>query len=121
MSSNKRSALRMSECDKQQTYQAAMIAMGIINKKREALNNYRQEVYTNFDKYEGSFTFTFNMDFMKVTHKLILGYMQQRFTNGKKRQLQVTVESLKIAQETGASYQEVRELFLLLLSKYIIS
>lgn len=113
--------LRMSEGDKQKTYQAAVAAIHIINQKREALNKYRNEALTYAANNPGNYSFTFNMDFMKVTHKLILGYRQQRFAQRRNREWQVSAESLKIAKETGASYQEVRELFLLLMNQYIIS
>jgi hypothetical protein len=59
------------------------------------------------------------MDFMKVTHKLILGYLQSGFANQRTRAWQISNESLKIAKETGASYKEVKDLFLLLMSKYV--
>jgi len=112
-------ALRMSESEKQQTYQAAALAINIINQKSEALNKYRNEVLSNLDRYEGNVCFTFNMDFMKVTRILILGYMQNQFAKRRIRKWQVSAESAKIAEETGASVQEVRELFLLLMNRYI--
>ncbi len=112
-------ALRMSEREKQQTYQAAALAINIINQKSEALNKYRNEVLSNLDRYEGNVCFTFNMDFMKVTRILVLGYMQNQLTRRRTREWQVSAESLKIAKETGASYQEVKKLFLLLMNRYI--
>ena len=116
---NNLSRLRMSECDKQQTNQAAVVAMTIISQRREAVNEYRREIYSNLDKYEGNFSFTFNMDFMKVASKLILGYVRNGYANSQIREKQVSAESLKIAEEMGASFQEVRELFLLLMNRYI--
>jgi len=111
--------LRMSEGDKQKTYQAAVAAIHIINQRREALNKYRNEALTYASHNPGNYSFTFNMDFMKVTHKLILGYRQQRFAQRRNREWQISAESLKIAEETGASFQEVKELFLLLMNRFI--
>lgn len=121
MSINNLPRLQMSEYDKQQTYQAAVAAMTIIHQRSEALNEYRREVLSNLDKYEGSYSFTFNMDFMKVTNKLILGYVRNGYANSQIRKRQVSAESLKIADETGVSFQEVKELFLLLMNRYIHS
>ena len=119
MTMNNLSRLQMSEVEKEKTYQAAVAAMTIISQRREALNEYRREIYSNLDKYEGSFSFTFNMDFMKVTNKLISGYVRNGYANSQMRKSQVSAESLKIAKETGASFQEVRGLFLLLMNRYI--
>ena len=116
---HKPTQLRMSEGDKQRTYQAAVAAIQIINQKREALNKYREESLAYAANNPGNYSFTFNMDFMKVTNKLILGYVQSSFANRQARFQQISDESLKIAKETGASYQEVRELFLLLMTKYV--
>ena len=109
----------MSERDRQQTYQAAVVAINIINERREALNKYRDEALAYAANNPGNYSFNFNMDFMKVTHKLILGYLRSGYTNKRKREWQVAAESLKIAEETGASFQEVKGLFLLLMSRFI--
>lgn len=111
--------IRMSEADKQRTYQAALVAMNIINQRLQALNERRREFYSNYESYGGNFSVTFNMDFMKVSHKLITGYMQQRYANSRRREWQVSAASLKIAKETGASLQKVKELFLSLMNRYI--
>lgn len=118
---NKPTQLRMSEREKQQTYQAAAVAISIINERREALNIYRLEVLTHAANNPGNHSFYFNMDFFKVRRKLMAGYMQSIYANSQSREWQVSSESLKIARETGASYWEIKELFLLLMNKHIIS
>ncbi len=118
---NKPTALRMSEREKQQTFQAAVAAIHIINRRHEALNKYRNEVLTYAANNPGNYSFSFNMDFMKVSRKLMVGYVSNCYAQSQIRKWQVSAESLKIANATGASYQEVRELFLLLMSKYITS
>ena len=118
---NKPTALRMSEREKQQTFQAALVAIGIIHQRHEALNRYRDEALTYAANNPGNYSFSFNIDFMKVSNKLVLGYVRNCYAQSQIRKRQISDESLNIATETGASYQEVRELFLLLMSKYIIS
>lgn len=121
MTSNTSTQLRMSEREKQQTYQAATVAISIINQRREALNTYRYEVLDYAANNPGNYSFFFNMEFMKVREKLILGYVRNCYVQSRIRKWQVSAESLEIAKETGASYQEVKELFLLLMNKHIIS
>ena len=111
----------MSNRDKQATIQAVWTAVSIINQRQEALKKYRLEVLTHAANNPGNYSFSFNMDFMKVSSKLVLGYVRNSYAQSQIRKWQVSAESLKIAKETGVSYQEVRELFLLLMSKYIIS
>ena len=111
--------LRMSESQKQETYQAAVVAMNFINQKQNALNKYRDEALTYAANNPGNYSFHFNMDFMKVTIKILLGYSQNRFANARTRKWQISDESLKIAIETGASFEEVEELFLSLMNHYI--
>lgn len=111
----------MSESEKQRTIDAAWVAMGIIKQKQDALNKYRYEVLDYIEQNPGNYSFTFNMDFMKVTHKLILGYLGNRFSQRNTRDWQVSAESLKIAKETGASYQEVKAVFIKMMYQYINS
>ena len=121
MTSNTPTQVRMSEREKQQTYQAALTAMSIINERSEALNQYRREVLTYAADNPGNHSFTFDMSFLKVNGKLELGYMQSVCGNNQARKSRISVEAFKIAKETGASFQEVKELFLLLMKYHIIS
>lgn len=119
MNINKPTQLRMSESDKQQTFQAAIAAINFINQRRDELNKYKIEVLTYAVNNAGNHSFTFNMDFMKVRFKLVSGYVRNGYANSRLRERQVSAESLKIANGTGASFREVRELFLLLMNGYI--
>lgn len=111
----------MSEREKQRTYEAAMLAMSVIKQKQEALNKYRNEVLDYIEQNPGNHSYTFNMDFMKVTHKLILGYLVNGISQRNTREWQVSAESLKIAKETGATYQEVKTVFVKMMYQYINS
>jgi hypothetical protein len=121
MTTNQPTQLRMNERERQQTFQAAVAAIQIINQRYEALNKYRDEALTYAANNPGNYSFSFNMDFMKVSRKLMVGYVSNCYAQSQIRKWQVSAESLKIANETGAHYQEVRELFLLLMNKFIIS
>ncbi len=118
---NKPTALRMSDAKKKETFQAVLVAIGIVNQRHEALNKYRNEVLTFAANNPGNYSFSFNMDFMKVSRKLMVGYVGNCYAQSQIKKCQISDESLKTARETGASYQEVRELFLLLMKQYIIS
>lgn len=50
---------------------------------------------------------------------LIKGGTQPRRLYRRRRRLQVELEALRIARETGAEYSEVRETFLSLMDKYV--
>lgn len=110
----------MNERERQRTYQAAFAALHIINQKHEALNKYRNEAFEFIANNPGGCSFYLNMDFMKVTDKLMLGYVRNAYAQSQRRKGQVEFESIRIARETGASLQEVRELFLELMSHFII-
>jgi hypothetical protein len=111
----------MSDREKQQTYKAVVLAIKIINDKQEALNRYRDEALSYAATNPGNYSFNFNMDFMNVKHKLLLGYLQSVYSNQRQRETKILNESKKIAEETEASYQEVKESFLVLMNKYVLS
>ena len=120
MTTNQPAQLRMNERERQQTFQAVVAAIHIINQRHEALNKYRIEALDFAANNPGNHSFIFNMDFMKVSYKLMTGYVSNAYAQSRIRKGQVTGESIKIARETGASYLEVRELFLLLMNQFII-
>ncbi len=113
-------ALRMSEAKKKEIFQAVVVAFHIINQKHEALNKYRNEALEFAANNPGNHSFYFNMDFMKVSSKLMTGYIRNSYAQSQVRKGQVTDESIRIACEMGASYPEVRELFLELMNHFII-
>ena len=120
MITNQPTQLRMNECKRQQTFQAVVAAIHIINQRHEALNKYRIEALDFALNNPGNHSFTFNMDFMKVSYKLMRGYIRNTYAQSRSRKNQVELESMRIARETGATYKEVRELFLLLMNQFII-
>lgn len=120
MTTNQPTKLRMNERERQRTYQAVVAAVHIINQKHEALNKYRNEALEFAANNPGNHSFTLNMDFMKVSYKLMTGYIRNTYAQSQIRKGQVSVESMKIAREMGASFQEVRELFLELMNHFII-
>ena len=120
MTINQPKQLRMNERERERTYQAVVTAIQIINQKYEALNKYRNEALEFMTNNPGNHSFTFNMDFMKVSYKLMTGYIRNTYAQSRSRKYQVELDSIRIARETGASYLEVRELFLLLMNQFII-
>ncbi len=117
---DKPSALSMSDRDKEATIRAVWTAVGIIHQRRKKLNAYRIEVLSNLDKVSGSFCFTFNMDFMKVSNKLLEGFLEPKFRRSQIREGQITIESFNIAKKTGVPYPAVKEMFLSMMKNYII-
>ena len=120
MTTNQSAQLRMNERERQQTFQAVVAAIHIINQKHEALNKYRNEALEFMTNNPGKHSFYINMDFMKVSYKLMRGYIRNTYAQSRSRKNQVELESMRIARETGATYKEVRELFLLLMNQFII-
>ncbi len=96
MTTNQPTQLRMNEHERQQTYQAAVAAYHIINQKHEALNKYRNEALEFAANNPGSYSFYFNMDFMKVTHKLMMGYVRNAYAQSQRRTIKSRKRVFKI-------------------------
>jgi hypothetical protein len=112
--------LRMSESEKQRTYQAVLKAIQITKQRRDALEAYRAEAFSKIANNPGNYSFSFKIDFMKVTYKLITGHVQSSIANKRLRSSMVSSESRRIAEETGATYEEVNGYFTILMVKYLL-
>lgn len=119
MLANPSSALKMQPHRKQQIVQAVYMAIRVLNLKNEAMDECRRRILSNIHKYQTNVSFTFNASFLRVSSKLVLGYLQQRFANKKIREAQVSAEALAIARETGVSYKEVNEIFVFLMGRFL--
>ena len=89
---NKPTALRISDAKKKETIDAVWTAVNIIFQRRKELAAYRREVYSNLEQYSGNFSFTFNMDFTKVSNKLLIGFIRPKYQERKTRVEQLTIE-----------------------------
>jgi hypothetical protein len=111
------SALEMPEWKKQQTIDAVYDAIGIVNKRKKEFSHLNVGIWS--DAQEFLMVSKYNDYLSKVIIALIVGRSQQRFLKRRRRRSEVWFESQKIANETGASVEDVNDEFLTSMSHYI--
>ncbi len=113
----KSSALNMPESKKQETLDAVFKALKILNKKSKPSRDFDVGIALNRKSF--SMSNGFNMIASNAFIALVVGHSQQRRLKRYSRRSDVFLESLKIAEETGANIGEIREDFMSKMYNYI--
>lgn len=113
------SALNIPERKKEETIEAVGEAIEAVTKRMKEFRHFDVRIWS--DAREFLIVSKYNDYISKVVIALIVGRSQQRFLKRRRRRSDVLLESRKIANETGASFEEVNDLFLTSMKNYINS
>ncbi len=111
----------MPEYKKQETVNAVYLALEILNEREKQRRQCWSETWKS-TKYGTTHKITMInrcCRFLDIYISLIVGRSQQRRLKRYARQYDIRLKSWIIAQETGASFEEVEELFLTHMSHYV--
>lgn len=123
MNNGKPSVLKMSEDKKQETVNTVYEAIGILNKKMKESRQCWSETW-KVTKRATTHTITMvnnSHKYMGASVSLIVGSSQQRRLKRHIRRSDVWLESRRIANKTGANFDEVKDLYFKLMNLYIDS